>query len=103
MSELEQRLRSALARRDPPDGFTSRVMAGTQRTRTERLGWVAAAVVAAMVAAGVWIDADLNRRARGERAKQEVMTALRVTGAAMNTVTDQLRDIRERRVPTGAN
>lgn len=106
MNELEQRLRSVLARRDPPPGFTERVMsrirdAGPRPSRGKP--WLAAAAIVAMVAGGALVDAEINRRVRGERARQEVLMALRVTGSALNTVSDELRELRARRMRPDSN
>jgi len=107
MNELEQRLRSALRRRDPTPGFAERVMSHTRDAKRPSSGrgkaWVAAAAMALIVAGGAFLDAEIDRRARGERAKQEVLMALRVAGSALNSVSDQLRELRSRRPGSDSN
>ena len=107
MNELEQRLRNALRQRNAPPGFAERVMSHTgEASRSSAVrgrAWVAAAAIAFIVASGAFLDSEINRRARGERAKQEVLMALRVTGSALNSVSDQLRELRSRRTGSDSN
>jgi hypothetical protein len=56
-----------------------------------------------MIAGAAAVDAELNRRARGERAKQEVLLALRVTGSALNAVSAELGEWRSRRMRPDSN
>ncbi len=107
MNELEQRLRKVLARRDAPSGFTERVLSEALDVGVAHSGrghaWLAAAAIVVVVAGGAVVDAELHRRARGERAKQEVLTALRVTGSVLNTVSDEIRELRSRRMEPDSN
>jgi hypothetical protein len=112
MSEFEHSLREALASREPPKGFTERVMdreravkpmkqmKPTKRTRQARASWAgnwaAAAAVVAVLVGGAWIDTNQVRRVRGERAKEDVLLALRITGATLRSVRAQVQQIRTR-------
>lgn len=79
---LDDELRSALARRDPPAGFAERVVARATR-RTPRLtayraaGWA----VAAMLLVGSGFEYYRYREAL--QAKQEALVALRIAGKQM--------------------
>jgi len=95
MTRLEQELRAALQRQEPPDGFADRVLAlaAEQEARHERnlwtrfkqlfavprLRWAAAVVAVLVIASGVGIRVEEQRRAEGEAAKRQVMLALRIT------------------------
>lgn len=91
MTRLEDQLRSALQREDPPAGFTDRVLAlASRRERTPwvrladafsvpRLRWATAVVAVLVIASGVGVHIQEQRRAEGEAAKRQVMLALRIT------------------------
>jgi hypothetical protein len=83
MTHLENELRAALARRDPPDGFADRVMARVPR-HAGRKTWIpspwmaaAAALLVAMLGGGAYeYRRAAELRADGERAKSELVFAL---------------------------
>ncbi len=93
MDPLEDRLREAMGRVEPPDGFAGRVLARVAEERAkpsllERLlsvfampkfRLVAAAVMCLMVVAGVGYQREMQHRAEGARAKDQVMLALEIT------------------------
>ena len=96
MTRLEDQLRAALQHEEPPAGFADRVLglAAERDERRERslwfqfrsmfavhrLSWAAAAVVIVVVASGVGLRIQEERRVEGEAAKRQVMLALRITG-----------------------
>jgi hypothetical protein len=95
MSRLDDALREALRREEPPEGFAGRVMARIEARkerggawgglmaafRGPRLRW-AGAFAAAALAIGTTAYQE-RQRAEGERAKTQVMLALRITGAKL--------------------
>ena len=92
--DLEQELRSALSHEKPPAGFADRVLASLDaapvrtpvpHTRVWR-GLAAAAVLAAVI--GGWGLRTIAERRAGERARDEVLLALRIT-------SDKLQDARK--------
>jgi len=95
MDELECELREALKRQPAPSSLKRKVMnrrSVTQR-RHVRMVWferiAAALILVAVAGAGVlWRHQDEQRR--GEEAKQQVFTALRITGHALNHMNQQL-------------
>jgi len=89
MDWLEDELRRALAREDPPDGSAERVLARRERGTSSARRWLAAAamVVVAAGAAGAW------RQHQGNQAKQEVMLALRLASAPMDRIQSEIRGI----------
>jgi hypothetical protein len=89
MDWLEDELRRALAREDPPDGFAERAIARSSGRQSGARRWLAAAamVVVAAGAAGAW------RQHQGNEAKQEVMLAFRLASAPMHRIQSEVRDI----------
>ena len=87
MNELEKDLRTALARREPPAGFTDRVMARVPDRRRPAREWhrswlaAAAAAVFAIAGAGAW--EQHRKQVEGERAKQELIYALTVASGTL--------------------
>ena len=90
MDWLDEELRRALAREEPPDGFAERVLA---RSRHASGGsghrWLAAAamVVIAVGAGGAW------REHEGNRAKRELMLAVRLASAPVYRIQSEIKDI----------
>jgi len=100
MSRLEDELRQALRRREPPAGFAERVMARARaREREQRrprwLGWrwLAAATAVVVVAAGLHFMEERRRRLEGERAKEQVMLALELTGAKLILAEQRVQQV----------
>ena len=99
MDEFELELKQALERRPAPPGLKGRVMArrSAQRLasrRTHSVLWMrlAASLVIVALLGGVadWKVRQVQEQRRGEAARQEVLTALRITGHALNHVHEQL-------------
>jgi|SRR5271165_6632923 len=100
--QFEQELRQALERRPAPPGLKRRIMArrSAQPARRAWLGmarsavWMKAAavlVLAAMLGSGaLWRVRQAEEQRRGEEAKQQVLTALRITTKALNQVQARL-------------
>ncbi|MGC9948504.1 MAG: hypothetical protein ABSF64_19220 [Bryobacteraceae bacterium] len=88
MASLDDELRSALRRREPSPDFTERVMARVASTpaRPGRrlpqpwVRWVASMAAALLLTAG-----GLEyRNYQGERAKSQVLLAMRIAGGKLN-------------------
>lgn len=110
MDEFEQELRQALERRPAPPGLKRRLMEArnARAQRRSRLGrilafplgrpaggvWVKVAamlVIAVVVGGGVeWRQKQVEEQRRGEAARREVMTALRITSHALDSVQARL-------------
>jgi hypothetical protein len=85
MHSFEDELRSALRRREPSPDFTARVLARVAavpagRTRRPWVRWVAAMAASVMLAAG----AVEYRRYQGEKAKFQVLLAVRIAAVKLN-------------------
>ena len=95
MSDFESRLRGALERREPPAGFAERVLARaaarpTNMEKPRRLWrpvWAAAAVAAMLVAAVGYREVQARR---AEEAREQALTALRITAEKLNVVRAKL-------------
>jgi hypothetical protein len=96
MNDLEKGLRAALEREPAPLGFRDRVLARVDRKRMS--GWwrtpgarwsVAAGLVAACLVTGT-MEYREQERLRGERARNEVLLALRITGSTLRAVQTRI-------------
>jgi hypothetical protein len=94
MDWLEQELKTALGRKDPPADFAERVLrqaaqnGGRRATVHPWPRWLAAAA-AVLVLAGTGLG---YRQHRGEVAKQKVMLALRITSMKVNRIQGHVRE-----------
>ncbi len=104
MNRLEEELKSALRREEPPEGFSDRVLARVagherQRQRSRRwfampvLRWAAAAVIIIAAGGGFEYHKQVQERREGERAKQQVMLALRITSEKLQQVQWKVRQL----------
>jgi hypothetical protein len=95
--DLEEQLRSALKRESPRQGFRDEVVAAAIRgSRPEARGlwWRAAAAALVLTATlGAWTAHTIAERREGERAKDEVMLALRIAGSKVHYAQKQVHDI----------
>ncbi|MBZ5563380.1 MAG: hypothetical protein LAP13_13290 [Acidobacteriia bacterium] len=110
MKPIEEELRAALRKQEPPEGFAARVLArvNTRPTpqtawwaplrafvRSPRWRWVAAAVAACLllVAAVVYHRREQRMEAQGEMAKAQVMKALRIASVKLNIARRKVQEI----------
>jgi len=98
MNQMERDLREALRRREAPPGFAERVLARTQQPETRGHSWVwlAAAALVLLMIGGIGVVQEQRRQAEGERAKQELMVAFRITGSKLRDVQERLATIQQR-------
>ena len=88
---LELELKRALERKSPPPDFAERVIrkATQPAVSVTRHPWRAIAAAVLMTAVlGGWAAREASRQREGERAREEVLTALRIT-------TEKLRNAQE--------
>jgi hypothetical protein len=96
MDDFERELRQAVQRRTAPPGVKRRVMErkGARRAQSRVVWWqrLAASVVLVGAAGGAlaWHNAEQKRK--GEVAKQQVFTALRITNHALEQMNAQLNE-----------
>jgi hypothetical protein len=88
MDPLEQQLKQALLRIEPPAGFAARVGAAA-RPPAWRSPALAAGLMLLAVGGGVaW------RRHQGGVAREQVMTAIRITAGKLNRIQTHIRETR---------
>ena len=87
MDWLEQELKTALGREDPPAGFAERVIRRA-RPSYQWSRWLAAAAAVVMIT-----GAGLGyRQYRGEVAKEQVMQAFKIAAVKVNHIQTQVRE-----------
>ncbi|HYW45775.1 MAG TPA: hypothetical protein VE959_23120 [Bryobacteraceae bacterium] len=91
MDWLEQELKHALARKDPPPGFAARVRRAAGRSRVFTMPRWMAATAALLVVTGAGIG---WREHRGRVAKEQVMMAVRITAVQLNRIQTRVREVR---------
>lgn len=96
---LEDDLRRALRRESPAPGFASRVLQRIERDSTPRRSrttWrsIAASLTLTAVLGG-WAAHTVHerRQADGERAREQVLLALRIAGEKVRYAQHEVRDI----------
>ena len=99
MDEFEQELQQAMLRRPAPPSLKGKILASRKRQNTQRVHarmvmWqrLAASIVLAAVAGGAFLWHDAEERRKGEEARQQVLTALRITSHALQRMNQQLAD-----------
>lgn len=106
MSCLEDELRKALRREDPPNGFAAKVLARSAQAvpvkrrwlwpvlfETRSLRWAAAVLCVVLAGASIEYWKEQKERARGEAAKSQLMLALRITGSKIQLVQQKIEKI----------
>lgn len=113
MKTLDDELRDALCRKEPPAGFADRVLARARvassdssrevhvitprvkRAEPPFMLWAAAAVLVMTIGSGLQylaIQKQHDERARGEAAKEQVVQALRLAGSKLQLVQTKIRE-----------
>jgi len=90
MDWLEQELKQALARKEPPPGFPARVGRAVARRPPVAARWMATAAAIIVTAGGsaAW------REHQGRIAKDQVMAAMRITAAKLYHIQTRVREVR---------
>jgi hypothetical protein len=98
--DIESDLKRAMRRESPPSGFASRVVARldakpAQRRRAPWWRAVAAGIVLTALGGGWAVHEQVRRleRREGERARDEVLLALRIAGAQVRTAQEHVHEI----------
>jgi hypothetical protein len=102
MTDFEDQLREALWPPDVPAGFKNRVLAklpeayppAPRHPVMRRVAvWAAVVVVIAGSITGLQIERAQEQRVRGEKARERVMLALRITGTKLNQAQSHVRQV----------
>jgi hypothetical protein len=92
---FEEELKAALGRKLPPPGFAGRVMAKVDERRDVAPARRAIAAALLMTAVlGGWTARAIQHQRDGERAREEVLTALRITSEKLKTAQQHIHDRR---------
>jgi uncharacterized protein HemX len=96
---LEDELRSALRRQEPSPDFAERVLARVAAAPVRRASrpwvpWVAAIAAALLLAAGGFE----YRQYQGERAKDQVLLAVRIAGGKLNKAQKKVQMLTHRSI-----
>lgn len=93
MSRLDDELKYALRREEPPPGFADRVLARAEARQPARRWWPVAIAATVLLAAGLEFEHERRLRAEGEQAKQQVMLALEITGSKLQFIKEKIHAI----------
>jgi len=102
MNRLENELRNAMKREEPPEGFAERVLAQAAEKKNSRITifmplfsrWALAGAMCLLLAAGgVEYRQAKNEQARGEAAKAQLMLALRITADKLQLAQEKVRHL----------
>ena len=99
MSQFERDLRESLQRRDPPADFAAKVLARTREPETRSIlswRWLAAAALMILTIGGTMVIREQQRQAESQKAKEQLMVALRITGSKLVEVQARLEKIQQR-------
>ena len=104
---MDNELRDALRRVEPPHGFAERVIAKADadvdnvrlkpdatNVAAKGWGWAVAAMLAVTIAGGLWHRADEQRR--GEEARRQVLVSLNIAGSKLRAVQMKINHEQER-------
>lgn len=107
MTPFEEELKKALARREPPAGFTARVLAGASQYDRERAAatggflqklrsWRLIPVLAAllMMTGGIAYQEHAHE-ARGQAAKQQLLLAMHIAGSKLHDAQLAVREVEQ--------
>lgn len=98
MDDFERELRAAMSRQAAPPGLKQAVMARRRQARAEqhrRMVWferLAASLVLAGVVGGAVFWRNAEEKRKGEEAKRQVFSALRITNRALQEMKVQLQE-----------
>jgi len=98
LQDFERKLRIAMARREAPLGLKARVLARARERRQARQSlwgmWqrVTAVLVLAAAVGGIAEYRHVEEVRKGEAARAQVLTALRITSRTMGRVQERLAD-----------
>ena len=92
--ELEDQLREGLRLRQPSEGFADRLMTRLPQHETQRrvIAWPQwkMAVAASLIAAAAVGGYAHHRQVEGERARDQVLLALRITHSTLDAVQQKI-------------
>lgn len=95
MKSFEDELRSALGRRNPPQGFSDRVMAAVGRLQQHQgRWWLAAAAVLVLMLASIF-ERERRQRIESQAASEELVRAVEIVHAKLDGARQRVIEIGE--------
>jgi uncharacterized protein HemX len=99
MNQFERDLRESLRPRQPPPDFAEGVLARAHRSRGRKTSgfWLGAAALVVVLIGGpaLW---EQHRQREGEKTKDQLIVALRITGSKLRSVQERLETIQQRAI-----
>jgi len=102
MNRLEDELRNAMRREEPPEGFAERLLARASARKqslwagifaARGLRWaLAGAMCLVLVVSSIEYRRAKEERARGEAAKEQLMLALRITANKLQFAQERVQE-----------
>lgn len=95
MTPFEEQLKKALARQEPSEDFTARVLAKvSHRPHATARSWQWAAIAAAtlIIAGSAGLEHQHQQNLRGEAAKHQLLTALRIAGSKLQLAQTRVQE-----------
>jgi len=102
MKRLEDELRNAMQREEPPEGFAERVLARASAKKqglwsgifaSRQLRWaLAGALCLVLTVSGIEYKRSREEHARGEAAKEQLMLALRITADKLQLAQEKVQE-----------
>lgn len=96
---FESELSVALERQPAPPGLKAKILARrlreSERRRHMRVAWwqrLAASILLVAAAGGAWVRHNAEERRKGEAAREQVLTALRIANHALDVMNAQLQE-----------
>jgi len=95
---LERELKQALGRMEAPAGFTERVMSRLEPPRRAKMPprwapWAVAASLLVSTGGSGYLYQQRQERATAERARQQILVALQITGSKLDHVRAKIRSV----------
>jgi len=106
MSPFEHDLRESLKRREPPQGFAESVLARASAMERPHghiqfSRWLAVAALVVLMVGGIAasrVIQERRRQADGEKAKEQLIVALRITGSKLRLAHEKFSAIQQRTI-----
>ena len=96
MTPFEEDLKKALAKCEPPDGFTERLaerIASLPARKASPMSWRWAAVAAAAAILFGGVAREHQHHMEGEAAKEKLLVAMRITSSKLQQAQQQIEEV----------
>jgi len=96
MTPFEEDLKRALAKCEPPDGFTERLaerIASLPPPKAAPIYWRWAAIAAAVAILFGGVASEHQHNVEGEAAKEKLLVAMRITSSKLQQAQQQIEEV----------